>query len=306
MPACCNGLIKMDKLTFMRAYCRIVERGSFAKAADDLQVSPALLSRDLKLLEVSLGCALIARTTRRMSLTEQGRVYYEEARRILADVERSEEAVRQAAGQVSGSLRVNAPHSFGVTVLASLIPAFLERHPEVELNLSFDDRVVDMIEGGFDLSIRIRAALPDSGLIAREIASVGQALFASPAYLARHSAPHTVQDLAAHHAVGYLHADDATAWTLEGPEGPETVPHRARIQVGSSLVLRDLLISGLGIGALPDFLSSPAEREGRLVRVMEQYRLPSRHLYAVTSSRRGADAKTLAFIDHLQAAVAGE
>lgn len=296
----------MDKLTFMRAYCRIVERGSFAKAADDLQVSPALLSRDLKLLEVSLGCALIARTTRRMSLTEHGRVYYEEARRILADVERSEEAVRQAAGQVSGSLRVNAPHSFGVTVLASLIPAFLERHPDVELNLSFDDRVVDMIEGGFDLSIRIRAALPDSGLIAREIASVGQALFASPAYLARHSAPHTVQDLAAHPAVGYLHADDATAWTLEGPEGLETVPHRARMQVGSSLVLRDLLISGLGIGALPDFLSSPAEREGRLVRVMEQYRLPSRHLYAVTSSRRGADAKTLAFIDHLQAAVAGE
>jgi DNA-binding transcriptional LysR family regulator len=296
----------MDKLTFMRAYCRIVERGSFAKAADDLQVSPALLSRDLKLLEVSLGCALIARTTRRMSLTEHGRVYYEEARRILADVERSEEAVRQAAGQVSGSLRVNAPHSFGVTVLASLIPAFLERHPDVELNLSFDDRVVDMIEGGFDLSIRIRAALPDSGLIAREIASVGQALFASPAYLARHSAPHTVQDLAAHPAVGYLHADDATAWTLEGPEGLETVPHHARMQVGSSLVLRDLLISGLGIGALPDFLSSPAEREGRLVRVMEQYRLPSRHLYAVTSSRRGADAKTLAFIDHLQAAVAGE
>jgi DNA-binding transcriptional LysR family regulator len=296
----------MDKLTFMRAYCRIVERGSFAKAADDLQVSPALLSRDLKLLEVSLGCALIARTTRRMSLTEHGRVYYEEARRILADVERSEEAVRQAAGQVSGSLRVNAPHSFGVTVLASLIPAFLERHPDVELNLSFDDRVVDMIEGGFDLSIRIRAALPDSGLIAREIASVGQALFASPAYLARHSAPHTVQDLAAHPAVGYLHADDATAWTLEGPEGLETVPHHARMQVGSSLVLRELLISGLGIGALPDFLSSPAEREGRLVRVMEQYRLPSRHLYAVTSSRRGADAKTLAFIDHLQAAVAGE
>jgi DNA-binding transcriptional LysR family regulator len=296
----------MEKLAFMRAYCRIVERGSFAKAADDLQVSPALLSRDLKLLEGSLGCALIARTTRSMSLTEHGRVYYEEARRILADVERAEEAVRQAAGQVSGRLSVNAPHSFGVTVLASLIPTFLERHPEVELNLSFDDRVVDIIEGGFDLTIRIRAVLPDSGLIAREIASVGQALFASPAYLAQHRTPQTTKDLASHPVVGYLHADDATAWTLVGPEGPETVPHRARMQVGSSLVLRDLLISGLGIGALPDFLSNPAEREGRLVRVMEQHTMPSRHLYAVTSSRRGADAKTLAFIDHLQAAMGSE
>jgi DNA-binding transcriptional LysR family regulator len=296
----------MEKLAFMRAYCRIVERGSFAKAADDLQVSPALLSRDLKLLEGSLGCSLIARTTRRMSLTEHGRVYYEEARRILADVEHAEEAVRQAAGQVSGRLRVNAPHSFGVTVLAALIPAFLERHPQVELNLSFDDRVVDIIEGGFDLTIRIRAALPDSGLIAREIASVGQALFASPAYLAQHGTPQMTQDLASHPVVGYLHAADATAWTLEGPEGPETVPHRARLQVGSSLVLRDLLVSGLGVGALPDFLSKPAQREGRLVRVMERYALPNRHLYAVTNSRHGADAKTLAFIDHLQAAMAGE
>lgn len=294
----------MDKFAFMRAFCRIVERGSFAKAADDLQVSPALLSRDLKLLEDSLGCALIARTTRRMSLTEHGRVYYEEARRILADVERSEETVRQAAGRVRGRLSINAPHSFGVTVLPSLLPAFLERHPEVELTLSFDDRVVDMIEGGYDLTIRIRAVLPDSGLIAREIASVGQALFASPAHLARHGTPRTTQELASHPAIGYLHADDATAWTLQGPEEVVTVPHQARLQVGSSLVLRDLLIAGHGIGALPDFLSSPAEHDGRLVRVLPRHRLPSRRLYAVTSSRRGADAKTLAFIDHLQTALA--
>lgn len=296
----------MDKLTFMRAYCRIVERGSFVKAADDLQVSPALLSRDLKLLETSLGCALIARSTRRMSLTEHGRIYYEEAQRILTDVERSEEAVRRAAGQIGGRLSINAPHSFGVTVLASLLPPFLERHPEVELTLSFDDRVVDLIEGGYDLTIRIRAALPDSGLIAREIATVRQALFASPAHLAQRGTPRTTQDLTSHPVVSYLHADDASAWTLQGTEGVVTVPHHARLQVGSSLLLRDLLISGHGIGALPDFLSNPAERDGRLIRVLPQHMLPSRHLYAVTASRRGADAKTLAFIDHLQTALASE
>lgn len=296
----------MDKLAFMRAYCRIVERGSFAKAAEDLQVSPALLSRDLKQLEDSLGCALLARTTRRMSLTEHGRLYYEEARRILADVERSENAVREAAGQISGRLRVHAPHSFGVAVLGTLLPGFLARYPGVDLTLSFDDRVVDMIEGGYDLTIRIRAALPDSGLIAREIAQIGQALFASPAYLAQHGEPQAADDLAAHHLVGYLHADDATAWTLLGPEGTWTVPHQARLQVGSSLVLRDLLMAGQGIGALPDFLSGPALRDGRLVRVLPQHALPCRHLFAVTASRRAMDAKTLAFIDYLQAALSGE
>ena len=296
----------MDKLAFMRAYCRIVERGSFAKAAEDLQVSPALLSRDLKQLEDSLGCALLARTTRRMSLTEHGRLYYEEARRILADVERSEDAVRQAAGQISGRLRVHAPHSFGVAVLGALLPGFLAKYPGVDLTLSFDDRVVDMIEGGYDLTIRIRAALPDSGLIAREIAQIGQALFASPAYLAQHGQPQAADDLAAHHMVGYLHADDATAWTLQGPEGSWVVPHQARLQVGSSLVLRDLLMAGQGIGALPDFLSGSALRDGRLVRVLPQHALPCRHLYAVTASRRAMDAKTLAFIDYLQTALSGE
>lgn len=296
----------MDKLAFMRAYCRIVERGSFAKAADDLQVSPALLSRDLKQLEEELGCSLVARTTRRMSLTEHGRVYYQEAQRILAEIEQSEQAVRAAAGRIRGRLAINAPHSFGVTVLAPLLPSFVARYPEVELTMRFDDRVVDMIEGGYDLTIRIRAVLPDSGLIARQVATVQQALFASPAYLAQHGTPQAAQDLQAHRAVGYLHADDVAAWSLEGPDGSLKVMHQARLQVGSSVVLRDLLIAGQGLGALPDFLSSPAERDGLLVRVLPRYSLPSRYLYAVTASRRGADAKTQAFIDHLQAAMAGE
>ena len=295
----------MDKLSVMRAFCRIVERGSFAKAADDLSVSPALLSRDLKQLERDLGGTLLARSTRRMSLTEQGRLYYEEARRILSDIDRAEEQVRQAVGQIRGRLSVNAPQSFGVTVLSPLLPSFLERYPELELSLHFDDRVVDMIEGGHDLTIRIRATMPDSGLVAREIASVGQALFASPAYLDRRGTPKVPADLDGHDVIAYLHADDATAWTLQGPQCTEIVGLQTRLRVGSSLVLRDLLVAGQGIGALPDFLSGPVEREGRLVRVLPRHALPSRTVYAVTASRRGADAKALAFIDHLKQALAG-
>lgn len=295
----------MDRLAVMQAFCRIVERGSFARAAEDLGVSPALLSQDLKRLEQRLGCVLLARSTRRMALTEHGRLYHAEARRILADIAHTEASVREAAGRIAGRLSVNAPHSFGVTVLAPLLPAFLARHPEVELSLSFDDRVVDMIEGGHDLTLRIRAVLPDSGLVAREIAPVQQALFAAPAHLERHGRPRSPRDLASHPAVGYLHADDPAAWTLLGPSGSSvTVPHGATLKVASSLVLRDLLIAGQGIGALPDFLARPAERDGHLVRVLPRHALPTRHVYAVTASRRGADAKALAFIDHLQTALA--
>jgi DNA-binding transcriptional LysR family regulator len=293
----------VDRLSVLRAFCRIVERGSFAKAAEDLDVSPAMLSRDLKLLEKHLGCALLARTTRRMSLTEHGRLYYAHARRILADIAQTEDDVRRAAGRISGRLSVNAPHSFGVTVLSPLLPAFLSRHPEIELTLSFDDRVVDLIEGGHDLVIRARSSLPDSALISRELATVRQALFAAPEHLSRCGTPRTPCDLSSHPAVAYLHADDASAWTLQGPEGAVTVPNHARLKVGSSLVLRDLLTAGHGIGALPDFLSRPAESDGRLVRVLPQHDMPARHVYAVTASRRGMDAKVSAFVEYLRGAL---
>ena len=134
----------MDKLSFMKAFCRIVERGSFARAAEDLGVSPGLLSRDLKLLEESLGCTLLTRTTRVMSLTEHGRIYYEDARQILEDINLAEERIRAGAGTVRGALRVNAPHSFGTTVLSPLLAGFMERYPELQLSLSLDDHVVDL------------------------------------------------------------------------------------------------------------------------------------------------------------------
>lgn len=294
----------MDRLAVMKAFCRIVERGSFARAAEDLGVSPALLSRDTKLLEQSLGCSLLTRTTRTMSLTEHGRLYYEEARRILEQIDRAEDRVRRGAGQVQGQLRINAPNSFGQMVLGPLLPGFMARYPEVELMLSLDDRVVDMIGGGFDLSIRVRADLPDSGLIARRIADIPQRLFAAPAYLRTRGVPRGPEDLRAHDTVGFVLSDEATQWTLTGPDGPTAIPLRHRLSVGSSLVLRDLLIAGQGIGSLPGFISEPAERDGLLQRVLPDHELPQRHVFAITASRLGADAKTLAFLDHLRDAMA--
>jgi NAD(P)H:quinone oxidoreductase type IV len=178
----------MDKLSVMHAFRRIVERGSFARAAEDLGVSPALLSREIKLLEESLGTTLLTRTTRSMSLTDAGRLYYDEATGILDAVAGVETRIRDGAGAVRGHLKVNASSSFGQTVIAPILPGFLEAYPDLRLTLSMDDRVVDMVEGGFDVSIRIRPAMPDSALVARRIGTMRQRIFAAPADLEAYDA----------------------------------------------------------------------------------------------------------------------
>lgn len=295
----------MDKLSVMNAYCRIVERGSFARAAEDLGVSPALLSREVKLLEESLGATLLTRTTRSMSLTDPGRLYYEEARDILGAVGGVEDRIRARTGAVRGELKINASTSFGQEVIAPLLPGFLETYPDLRITLSLDDRVVDMVEGGFDVSIRIRQTMPDSTLVARKIATTRQRMFAAPGYLAQAGTPARPGDIPGHRIVGFLLGDHLAEWELCGPDGQETLHVDPRVKVGNSLVLRDLLIAGHGIGTLPDFISDPAEARGDLVRVLPGWELPSREIAAVTGSRFGMDTKVAAFLDRLRAALGG-
>ncbi|WP_068113182.1 LysR family transcriptional regulator [Tropicimonas marinistellae] len=293
----------MDKLSVMNAYCRIVERGSFARAAEDLGVSAALLSREVKLLEESLGCTLLTRTTRAMSLTDAGRLYYEEALGILDAVGQVEEHIREGSGRIRGHLKVNASSSFGQMVIAPILPAFLEAYPDLKFTLSMDDRVVDMVEGGFDVSIRIRPAMPDSSLVARRIGTMRQRIFAAPDYLQHAGTPQKPEDLSAHRIVGFLLADHLTGWSLDGPDGTTSHQLDPPIRVGNSLVLRDLLIAGQGIGTLPDFVSDGPEARGELVRVLPGYELPAPEIFAVTASRLGMDAKVSAFLEHLRVAL---
>ncbi|WP_238365360.1 LysR family transcriptional regulator [Mesobacterium pallidum] len=293
----------MDKLSVMNAYCRIVDRGSFARAADDLGVSPALLSREIRLLEDSLGTVLLARTTRSMSVTDAGRMYYDEAQAILAAVGRVEDRIREGSGALSGHLRVNASSSFGQMVIAPMLPGFLDAHPDLRLTLSMDDRVVDMIEGGFDLSIRIRSGLGDSTLVARRIGTIRQGIFAAPDYLALHGTPETPEDIAKHRIVGFLLADHLAEWDLSGPDGAQKLTLDPGLRVGNSMVLRDLLIAGHGIGSLPNFVSDPSVASGALVPVLPGYSLPSRDICAVTAARAGMDARVRAFLDALRPAL---
>jgi DNA-binding transcriptional LysR family regulator len=238
-----------------------------------------------------------------MALTAHGQLYYDESLSILDRIERVEDRLRSGAGAVRGALRINAPHSFAMAFLAPRLGGFLDRYPELDVTFAVDDRVVDMIEGGFDLSIRIRAELPDSGLVARRIAPVRQRLFAAPAYLDAHGAPTGPDALARHATIAYLLSDDPVHYELHGPGGVETVTLAPRLRLGSSLLLRDMLVEGRGVGALPDFISDPVEQSGALVRVLPEWELPRRHVYAVTASRLGSDAKALAFIDFLAEAL---
>ena len=293
----------MDKLSVMQAFRRIVERGSFARAADDLGVSPALLSREVKLLEDSLGTTLLSRTTRSMSLTDAGRLYYDDAAEILDAVTQIETRIRAGVGAVRGHLKVNASSSFGQMVIAPMLPGFLDAYPDLRLTLSMDDRVLDMVEGGFDVSIRIRPALPDSALVARRIGTMRQRIFAAPAYLERAGVPQTPEDIAQHRIIGFLLADHLTTWALHGPSGTTTINLDPPVRLGNSLVLRDLLIAGHGIGTLPDFVSQAPEARGELVRILPDWELPAPEIFAVTASRLGMDAKVTAFLDHLRAAM---
>lgn len=293
----------MDKLSVMHAFRRIVERSSFARAAEDLGVSPALLSREIKLLEESLGTTLLTRTTRAMSLTDAGRLYYDEASGILDAVAGVETRIRDGAGAVRGHLKVNASSSFGQTVIAPILSEFLEAHPELRLSLSMDDRVVDMVEGGFDVSIRIRPVMPDSALVARRIGTMRQRIFAAPAYLEMAGVPVVPKDIAQHRTIGFLLADHLSSWTLNGPSGSTVVDLDPPVRVGNSLVLRDLLIAGQGIGTLPDFVSDAPVSRGDLVRVLPDWELPAPEIFAVTASRLGMDAKVTAFLDHLRSAL---
>ena len=295
----------MDKLSTMQAFCRIVDRGNFARAAEDLGVSSALLSREIRLLEDSVGTTLITRTTRRMSLTEAGSLYYQEAMNILDAVNRVEDHIRDGAGAIRGHLKVNASSSFGQLVIAPFLPTFTKAFPDLRVTLSLDDRVIDMVEGGFDVSIRIRSAMRDSTLIARKIGTVQQGIFAAPSYVETAGLPTSPDDIPSHKVIGFLLSDHLTSWDMIGPEGPCSLTVDPMVRVGSSIVLRDLLISGAGIGTLPSFVSDGPVARGELVRLLPAYGFAPRDICAVTASRLGMDARVSAFLDHLKTALKG-
>lgn len=292
----------MDLFASMRIYVAVVDGGSFAAAADKLDISRAMVSKQIQKLEEHLGTRLMNRTTRRLSLTETGREFYERSTQIMGDVEEAEQIAGQMTRRPQGVLRMTIPLSYGQHRLAAIIGDYTQAYPQVQLDISLSDRKVDLIEDGLDLAIRI-GAMPQSDLIARKIGGVRSIVCAAPAYLARHGAPQTPADLAQHACLGYTLTGTGADWRLEGPAGPVIVPISGPIRADNGDIIRLAALSGAGILFQPHFIVGDDIEAGRLVRVLPDWQSAELGVYAVYPSRKHLSAKVRTFVDFLVAAL---
>lgn len=292
----------MDLFVSMRMYVAVVDGGSFAAAADKLDISRAMVSKQIQKLEEHLGTRLMNRTTRRLSLTETGREFYERSIQIMGDVEEAEQIAGQMTRRPQGVLRVTIPLSYGQHRLAAIIGDYTQAYPQVQLDISLSDRKVDLIEDGLDLAIRI-GAMPQSDLIARKLAGVRSIVCAAPAYLARHGAPQTPADLARHACLGYTLTGTGADWRLEGPDGAVIVPISGPIRADNGDIIRLAALSGAGILFQPHFIVDDDIETGRLVRILPDWQSAELGVYAVYPSRKHLSAKVRTFVDFLVAAL---
>ena len=288
----------MDKYQEMRVFAQVVEAGSFVAAAEALSMSKPAVSRHVSELEQRLGVRVLHRTTRRLSLTPEGEVFLARCRDILASIEASEDEISTRSGTASGLLKVSVPVSFGITHLAPLWSDFLERHPAVTLDVQLADRIIDLVDEGLDLAVRI-ARLPDSSLVSRRLASARLVLCAAPAYLQRRGVPQSPQDLAQHDVIAYSLLTMGDQWQFQGPEGPVSVKVRPRLWSNNGDTCIAAAVRGLGIQLEPDFLVTQELKTGQLVEILPEYRAAELGIYPVYPSRKFVLPKVRAMIEFL-------
>src|SRR3954454_19389335 len=288
----------MDKLTSLRAFVKVVESGSFAEAGRQLRLSRSAISKYIGELEQSLGVQLIVRTTRHASPTETGQRYFERAVAILADLDAADQAVSQSQAAPRGLLRVNAPMSFGSMRLGPVVADFMAGYPELQLQIVLSDDLLDPVQDGFDVTLRI-AELQSSSLVARRIMPVARMICASPDYLARHGTPKHPQDLRGHASLTYGFLLTGNQWKLTGTDGDHWIQPAWSLCVNNAEVLRDVAIKGRGLALLPEFIAADALRKGELRTVLEDYSAPPLALYAVYPPTRHLSVKVRLFIDFL-------
>ncbi|MGI0028305.1 MAG: LysR family transcriptional regulator [Nitrososphaera sp.] len=289
----------MDRMTAMVVFAQVVEAESFSGAARRLGLSKSSVSKHVTQLEDRLGAQLLHRTTRRLSLTEVGRAFYERCAQIVREVEEAELEVGNAYEAPQGLLKVNAPMSFGQLRLAPVIAEFLGRHPKVRVEMVLDDRVVNTIEGGFDVTIRVARALADSSLIARRLAPNRVVVCGSPAYLARRGVPRTPAELVRHDCLLYTYLASRDAWHFVGPEGEEWVSVSGSFRANNGDALREAAIAGLGLAQLPSFIVGADLARGALQAVLVAFEDRSTAIWALHSPTRHLSTKVRAFLDFL-------
>lgn len=284
----------------MTAYRAVVEEQGFGKAASRMGVSAASVSRLVAELEAHLDTRLLHRTTRSLHPTEEGRAYYERCVRILDELEDTERRMREARDVPRGVLRVTVSPALGALSIAPLLPSFHQAHPEVRVDLNVEPRMVDLVREGFDLALRFRISeWPASSLVARHVATFQSPFVASPAYLSAHGHPAHPTELAQHPVI-VESLDPAPAMlAFAGPDGKLVVRVDGPVRTDSSMVQRSLVLAGMGIAELPEYVIREDLRSGALVEVFPQYRRPPLELWAVYPPHGTWAARVRAFVDHV-------
>jgi len=290
----------LDTFAGMRAFHAVVESGGFAAAAAKLGISRALVSKRVAALEQELGARLLSRTTRRVALTEAGAAFHRRGAELLGGFDQARAELSELQEEPTGTLKVNAPMSFGTRYLAPMLGGFLAACPGVGLQLVLNDRFVDLLEEGFDVAIRI-GALRDSSLIARKLAPTRNLLCAAPDYLARHGTPRRPSDLADHRCLHYGYLSSGTRWRFTGPRGPAHVTVRPVMTANNGDVLARAAADGQGIVLGPDFIVADDLAAGRLVPLLRAFRPSENAIHAVWPAGAAPTAKLRRFIDHLAA-----
>lgn len=293
----------MDKYQEMRVFTAVVDAGSFVAAADGLGMSKAAVSRYVSDLEQRLGARLLHRTTRKLSLTAEGEVFLARSRDILASIEDSEAEISTRSHTASGLLKVSVPVSFGIQHLAPLWSEFVQAHPRVSLDVQLADRIMDLVDEGFDLAVRI-ARLPDSSLVSRKLATTRLVLCASPEYLRTNGTPQHPAELPDHYVIGYTLLAMGDQWQFTGPEGPVTVKVRPRFQSNNGDTCVAACVGGAGLQLQPTFLIARELASGHLVEVLPQFRSIELGIYAVYPTRKFVLPKVRALVEFLSAKLA--
>jgi DNA-binding transcriptional LysR family regulator len=282
----------------MAVFARVVEAQSFTAAAAQLGMSRSAVSKTIAALEDRLGARLLNRTTRRLALTEVGQAFYERSARIVAEAEDAELAVSSLQEVPRGTLRINAPVSFGALHLAPALADFLQRYPELRVDIALTDRIVDLIDEGYDLAVRI-GPMPDSSLIARRLADNQPVICAAPAYWRRRGRPREPRELAQHDCLTYAYHHNPNEWPFAGPAGPFTVRIAGPLRSNNGDLSRAAALAGLGVVVLPCFLCGDDLAAGRLEPVLSDWMPPPTGIHAVYPHGRHLSAKVRAFVDFL-------
>lgn len=284
---------KRPSLSAMQAFRRVVELQSFGAAARSLEITGGAVSKLVTQLELDLGVRLLHRTTRSVSVSTEGLAFYRDASRILDEVDAAAEAVHSGAAAPGGRLRVSLPTSFALAWLAARLPTFMREHPQIELDLVLNDRYVDIVQEGFDCAVRIASQLPDSTLVARRLGSARRLLVAAPSYLEVAPPLNRPQDLEMHACLVYSQDGGPVEWPLQGAAPLRTQGH---CRVNNSVMLRELLLAGLGLTLTPDFVVGDLVAAGQLVELLPGHRPAPHGVFGVVPNMRHVPRKVEAFL----------